>query len=195
MRHRILVVGRDAGLRARLARLLSAASYTVEIAESFAHARRIGLSGVGLSVVLPGGLGCDIGGLLDELRTATGRTVLVVKSSRNLVDPASNVLDAFDEARLLARIRDALEPAPKVDERPGYCALPITILTSRAKAFSSKQAKRSCSPGENIVCCANSCSGLARCCPEITFSNPYPDTTPRPTTAASTCRSSAYAAR
>ena len=38
------------------------------------------------------------------------------ESSGSLVDPASDVLDASDEAGLLARIREALEPAPKVDE-------------------------------------------------------------------------------
>lgn len=118
MRHRILVVGRDAKLRARLARLLSAAGYIVEIAEGSAHARRLRLKGVALSIVVPAGLGPGLDGLLDELGAATGGTILVDESSGSPTDPASDVLDASDEAGLLARIREALEPAPKLDE-PG----------------------------------------------------------------------------
>ena len=122
MRHRILVVGRDAELRARLARRLRAANYAIEIAESSAHARRIGFRGVALSIVAPAGLRPEVDDLLDELRTATGRTVLLVELSRTLVDPASGVLDLADEAGLLARVHEALEPAPKVAERaPVLC--------------------------------------------------------------------------
>ncbi len=47
MRSRILVVGRDVAVRARLARL-SAAGYGVELAESAAHARRIGRKSLAL---------------------------------------------------------------------------------------------------------------------------------------------------
>ena len=43
--------------------------------------------------------------------------VLVVGSPEGLIDPPSEVLDASDEAGLLARIREALEPAPKADGR------------------------------------------------------------------------------
>ena len=60
MRHRILVVSRDVDLRARLARSLSAARYSVDIAESPAHAYRIGLRGFGLAVVVPAGLGSEV---------------------------------------------------------------------------------------------------------------------------------------
>jgi hypothetical protein len=51
MRSRIMVIGRDVGSRARLARLLSRESYRAEVAESFAHARRAGLDGVALAIV------------------------------------------------------------------------------------------------------------------------------------------------
>ena len=51
MRSRILVIARDVGLRARLARLLKAAGHAVELAESAAHARRIGLQGFAVAVV------------------------------------------------------------------------------------------------------------------------------------------------
>ena len=70
MRHRILVVGRDAELRARLARRLRAANYAIEIAESSAHARRIGFRGVALSIVAPAGLRPEVDGLLDELKNS-----------------------------------------------------------------------------------------------------------------------------
>ena len=87
MRHRILVVSRDVEVRTRLARSLSAARYSVEIAESPAHACRIGLRGFGLAVVVPAGLGAEVGGLIDKLRAATGRAVLIVGSGSS-PDPA-----------------------------------------------------------------------------------------------------------
>ncbi len=55
MRSRILVVGRDVTARARLARLLSAAGYAVELAENAAHARRIGRKGLALALIVPDG--------------------------------------------------------------------------------------------------------------------------------------------
>jgi hypothetical protein len=50
MRSRILVVGRDVTVRARLARLLRAAGYGVEFAESTVHVRRIDRKGIALAI-------------------------------------------------------------------------------------------------------------------------------------------------
>ena len=44
VRDRIMIVGREVELRARLARLLKAGGYRVEIAESASHASRIGFA-------------------------------------------------------------------------------------------------------------------------------------------------------
>ncbi|HEY4044083.1 MAG TPA: winged helix-turn-helix domain-containing protein, partial [Rhodopila sp.] len=115
MRHRILVVGRDVEPRAHLARLLAANSYAVDIAESAAHARRIELRGIALSILISAGLETEARDLLDELQTATRGTVLVVGSHRFL-DHASDVLDPFNEAGILARVRDSLGCATKVEE-------------------------------------------------------------------------------
>ena len=75
MRSRIMVIGRDVGSRARLARLLSREGYRAEVAESLAHARRAGLDTVALAIVAPeGGAG---EGNLEELRAAVGSVLLV----------------------------------------------------------------------------------------------------------------------
>ena len=57
MRSRIMVIGRDVAQRAHLARLLRGSGYRVEIAESAAHACRIGFDGIELAIVAPDGLG------------------------------------------------------------------------------------------------------------------------------------------
>jgi DNA-binding response OmpR family regulator/class 3 adenylate cyclase/predicted ATPase len=115
MRHRILVVSRDVELRARLARSLSAARYSVDIAESPEHACRIGLRGFGVAVVAPTGLGAEVSELIDKLRAATGRAVLIVGSGSSL-DPTQEIVDASDEAALLARVDRSLAPAAKTEE-------------------------------------------------------------------------------
>ena len=72
MRSRIMIVGRDVTLRARLARLLNGGRYHVEIAENAEHARRVGLEGVALAIVAPEGVGAEAKGLVQELRAAVG---------------------------------------------------------------------------------------------------------------------------
>ena len=75
-KQRILVVGDDAGLRATLARWLIAAGYSVELAESAKHARKVlANERVGLAIVAPERLdGRDLAG---ELRSAV-RCLIVV---------------------------------------------------------------------------------------------------------------------
>jgi DNA-binding response OmpR family regulator len=50
---RILIVARDASLRAHLAREVKAAGHAVELADGLAHGRRIGFRDVALYVVTP----------------------------------------------------------------------------------------------------------------------------------------------
>ena len=50
MRSRVIVIGRDAEMRASLVRLAARAGYRADVAESFAHARRTGLDEVALEV-------------------------------------------------------------------------------------------------------------------------------------------------
>jgi DNA-binding NtrC family response regulator len=71
MRSRIMVVGRDAGQRARLAQLLNGGGYRVEIAESVSHACRTGFAGIALTIfVAPDGRDPARRGLIQDLRTA-----------------------------------------------------------------------------------------------------------------------------
>jgi len=103
-----MVIGREAVLRARLAQLLSRGGYRAEVAESLAHARRAGLDDFALAIIAPDGLDAPRAAAIEELRAAVGR-VLVIGSD---CDPRAgrDVIDASDEARLLARIAEALAP-------------------------------------------------------------------------------------
>ena len=114
MRDRIMIVGRDVGVRARLARLLKAGGYRVEIAESASHACRIGFAGIALAIVAPDGHGPEERGFLQELRAAVGSVLLVAASSSNR-DHYSELMDIADETRLLAQVAKALAPAPELD--------------------------------------------------------------------------------
>ena len=76
MRSRIMVIGRDVGSRARLARLLSREGYRAEVAESLAHARRAGLDTVALAIVANELDGSEAEAV-EELRAAVGRVLVV----------------------------------------------------------------------------------------------------------------------
>jgi DNA-binding response OmpR family regulator/class 3 adenylate cyclase len=110
MRSRIMVIGRDVGQRARLAQLLNARDYRVEIAESAAHAYRIGFKGIALAIVAPDGLGSVGQGLLHELRATVGN-VLLVGAPGGKRDRRAELIDVSDEDGVLARVAEALLPA------------------------------------------------------------------------------------
>jgi DNA-binding response OmpR family regulator/class 3 adenylate cyclase len=110
MRSRIMVVGRDVGQRARLARLLNTHGYGVEIAESAAHAYRIGFKGIALAIVAPDGLGPTGQDLLHKLQTAIGNVLLVGMPGAKR-DRGTDLIEASDEDGLLARVAEALVPA------------------------------------------------------------------------------------
>jgi DNA-binding response OmpR family regulator len=75
-KQRILVVANDAGFRATLARCLIAAGYSVELAESAKHARRVlAHERIGLAIVASDQ--CDGNELARELRAAVDRLILV----------------------------------------------------------------------------------------------------------------------
>jgi DNA-binding response OmpR family regulator/class 3 adenylate cyclase/tetratricopeptide (TPR) repeat protein len=110
MRSRIMVVGRDVGQRARLARLLNGAGYRVEIAESASHAWRIGFAGIALAIVAPERLGPEGRGLIQELRTTVGRVLLVgVPGGKRQL--RTDLLDVSDQTGLLATVAEALTQA------------------------------------------------------------------------------------
>ena len=115
MRSRIMIVGRDVTLRARLARLLNGGRYHVEIAENAEHARRVGFEGVALAIVAPEGVDTEGKGLVKELRAAVG-AVLLVAAPDGRRELRSDVLDVTDEVGLLARVAEALAPAAEADE-------------------------------------------------------------------------------
>jgi DNA-binding response OmpR family regulator/tetratricopeptide (TPR) repeat protein len=110
MRSRIMVIGRDVEQRARLAGLLNAHDYRVEVAESAALACRIGFKGIALAIVAPDGLGPAGQGLLHELRAAVGNVLLVGAPDGNR-DRRADLIDGSDEDVVLARIKEALVPA------------------------------------------------------------------------------------
>jgi DNA-binding response OmpR family regulator/class 3 adenylate cyclase len=116
MRSRIMIVGRDLDLRARLARLLSSADYSIEVAESSAHARRTGLKGIALTIVATADPEAEPSTLVDSLRTATSNAVLVVARSGSRLKAFPEAIDASDETEILARVSGALAPAAKTDE-------------------------------------------------------------------------------
>ena len=119
MRNRIMVISRDAGLRARLAELARRGGYR----ESLAHARRAGLDGVALAVVALDGL--DAEQAVAELRATAGKVLAVAPPGKKHAS-FSDVVSLGDEAALLARISEALapqrepEPIEKALEFAGY---------------------------------------------------------------------------
>ena len=110
MRSRIMVVSRDAAVRARLAQLLTRGGYRAEVAEGTAEARRAGLDGVALAILAPDGLGGE-NAAAEELRAAVGRTLIVAPPGAGAANP--DCIDSSDEARLLARVAEALVDRPE----------------------------------------------------------------------------------
>jgi TolB-like protein/DNA-binding response OmpR family regulator/Flp pilus assembly protein TadD len=115
MRTQIMVIGRDAAFRARLAQLLSNGGFRPEVAESFVHARRTGLEGIALAIVAVDGRDASDAAAVEEIRAAVGQ-VLMVASPGTTRSSASDVFDLADEAGLLARIAGALSPQAAEDE-------------------------------------------------------------------------------
>ena len=112
-----MVIGRDAGLRARLARLLSGAGYRPEVADSLAHARRAGLEGVALAIVARGGSDASDAAAVEAMTAEVGRVLVVAAPGAKRPFP-SDVVDPSDEAGLLARIAEALTSQPCEDGPP-----------------------------------------------------------------------------
>src|SRR5580704_5493233 len=106
MRSRVMVVGRDVGQRAHLARLLIGSGYRVEIAESASHARRIGFHGIGLAIVATGGPGPEERDLVRELRAAAGEVLVVGTAGGAERGPRSDLHDASNEDAILVRVAE-----------------------------------------------------------------------------------------
>ena len=102
MRSRIMVISRDAALRARLAQLLTRRGYRAEVAESAAQARRAGLDGIALAILASDELGREHTVALEELRAAAGRALIVAPPGASVANP--DCIDASDEVGLLARV-------------------------------------------------------------------------------------------
>jgi two-component system OmpR family response regulator len=115
MRRRIMVIGPDAGLRARLARLLGGAGYRAEVAESPAHARRAGFEGIALAIVARDGSDASDAAAVEAMTAEVGRVLVVASPDAKRPFP-SDVLDLSDEAGLLAQIAEALTSQPEADE-------------------------------------------------------------------------------
>ena len=130
MKKRILVVAHDAGFRATLARWLIAAGYSVELAESAKHARRVVANErIGLAIVASDQR--DGNDLACELRAAVDRLILVTAStngSRGQAVRADGYLSKpLREDAVLAQIdaafgteTKAAEAAPELLRFAGY---------------------------------------------------------------------------
>ena len=116
MRMRLLIVGADLSFRARLARFFQAAGYGVELAENPAQALRIGRK-VALAVVATTDRDLGVDQLIEELQVVTGRPVVLVAQSR-AAQRMPDVIDAADDAAILARVAQVLAPAPAEEAEP-----------------------------------------------------------------------------
>ena len=162
MRSRIMIVGRDVALRARLARLLNGGGYHVEIAENAEHARRVGLEGVALAIVAPERLDPEGKGLFQELRAAVG-TVLLVATPGDKRELRSDVLDVSDEAGLLARVAEALGPAPEADKVEPVLQFGGYRLDLAGHSLVDQTGKEIPLTSGEFGLCAHSCKGQDEC--------------------------------
>jgi DNA-binding response OmpR family regulator/class 3 adenylate cyclase/predicted ATPase len=117
MRSRILIVSRDAGSCAKLARLLRAAGYMIEIAEDAAHVSRLPIKSVALAIVVPDTPGADIRALVGDIESATGGPVLVARSGppSRLAAPS---VDLADASAVLSQVRHCLQAVNAVEDSP-----------------------------------------------------------------------------
>jgi class 3 adenylate cyclase/tetratricopeptide (TPR) repeat protein len=111
-----MIVGRDVALRARLARLLNGGGYDVEIAENAEQARRVGLAGVTLALLVRERLHPESKVWEQQLQDAVGRVLLVGTPEGERRLHSSEVLDVSDEAGLLARVAEATTRASEADD-------------------------------------------------------------------------------
>src|SRR5262249_53937294 len=130
MKKRILVVANDAGFRATLARWLIAAGYSVELAESAKHARRVlANERIGLAIVASDQR--DGNDLPRELSAAVDRLILVTASANSSVGQAVRadgyLSSPLREDDVLAQIdaafgteMKAAEAAPELLRFAGY---------------------------------------------------------------------------
>jgi DNA-binding response OmpR family regulator len=116
MRHRLLVVAKDAVLRSALARWLMPAGYTVELAESGRRAREvIANHKVALTILVLDG--CSGSALVRDLGKGRGKLIVVTKppldlSAINQFAPAADACLSLplDEQEVLARVESLLQP-------------------------------------------------------------------------------------
>ncbi len=114
MRSRILIVASDVALRGQLARLLAGGGYAVELAESLAHAQRIGARNLALALVAADALAGTDEDAFAELHGAARKILLIgpASAAERFGVPAA---DAGDEAALLACVGTTLRPAADAD--------------------------------------------------------------------------------
>ena len=120
-KQRILVVANDAGFRATLARCLIAAGYSVELAESAKHARRVlAHERIGLAIVASDQR--DGNDLAREFRAAVGRLILVTSptdgSMRQAVRADGYLSRPLREEDVLAQI----DAAFRIEKKPAEAA-------------------------------------------------------------------------
>ena len=113
-----MVIGRDAALRARIARLATRAGFRVEVAESLAYARRAGLDDFAFAIVVPKGLDGPVSAVVEEVRASVERVLVVAPGGGPLA--GFDVIDPTDEPRLLSCLAET--NAARREPEPADCA-------------------------------------------------------------------------
>jgi DNA-binding response OmpR family regulator len=112
-KNRILIVGRDARLRALLARWLIDAAYAVELADGPKRARDLAArDSFALAIIAPGGFEADGAALLGELAQQAGRIIVLTGPDSPpeafALDPDRRMAQPLREDEVLARVAAAL---------------------------------------------------------------------------------------
>ena len=189
MRRRIMVIGPDAGLRARLAQLLSGAGYRPEVAESVAHARRAGLEGIALAIVAwDGSDGSDAA--IEAMTAEVGRVLVAASPGAKRPFP-SDVADLSDEAGLLAKIAEALTSQPEADEAELIVQFAGYRLDLAGQSLADPVGKDIPLTRSEFGLLGRSSNARDACCRATSCCSSPPAETPSLTTAASTCSSCA----
>ena len=160
---RVLIVAQQIELRARIARMLQSAGYTVELAGSRTRALKLAAGKkIEAAIVVHSS---DLNGLGQELREQIPRMIMLDHRTDEIRRPehpfrgTDAPAQAFDEQKLLDQLREPM--ALPGGARDGTCGTEklIMTLTSRewevatlvAKGLSNKQIARHLNVGEGTV--------------------------------------------
>ena len=141
MRSQIMVISRNAALRARLAQLLTRSGYRAEVAESAAQARRTGLDRIALAILATDGVGGEHTAAVEELRAAVGRALIVAPPNCAEQTP---IASTFWTRRVCLRMSPRRwRPTPSRRSQSRRSSSVAIVSTLRATALRTPLARRS----------------------------------------------------